>query len=298
MTDTALETTLDEDILRQWIGRPETRAGVIHAEPAQRMQSLLDREASLSDGDALPPLWTWLYFLDNPRERVLEPDGRTVLGGFLPPVALPRRMWAGGRFRFAAPLRIGEAAERTSEIADVRVKQGRSGTLCFITARHTYSVGGETRIEEEHDMVYRADPAPDDPAPAPPQAPIPGPGDAIVGRVVTPSPLMLFRYSALTYNGHRIHYDREYCREVEGYPNLVVHGPLTATLLADLALQSNPHGALRSFDYRATSPLYDDALFRIRARRAAEADAALATWNLWAENADGGLAMEATAAFD
>ncbi|MEQ8664995.1 MAG: MaoC family dehydratase N-terminal domain-containing protein [Rhodospirillales bacterium] len=288
------DPTLDEDILRQWIGRAETRACVIDAEPARRMQATLDRQPGLSDGDALPPLWTWFYFLDNPRDRTLERDGRTVLGDFLPPVALPRRMWAGGRFRFEAPLRLGEAAERTSEIADVRVKQGRTGALCFITARHTYGVGGETRITEEHDMVYRADPGPNDPRPAPPAAPKAQPGDAIVGRVVTPTPLILFRYSALTFNGHRIHYDRDYARDVEGYPDLVVHGPLTATLLADLALQAEPHGRLAAFDYRAVSPLYDDGPFRIRARRAVDE---AGTWDLWAENASGGLAMTATATF-
>lgn len=285
------ETTLDETVLRQWIGRTGTRHATVDAEPARRMQAMLDRDPALGPGDALPPLWTWLYFQDNHQACRLERDGRTVFGDFLPPVALPRRMWAGGRFRFEAPLVIGDAAEKRSEIADVRVKQGRTGTLCFITARHTYASGGSVRIVEEHDMVYRADPAPDDPAPVPPAPPETPHGGAVLSRTVTPGAVMLFRYSALTYNGHRIHYDRDYARNVEGYPNLVVHGPLTATLLADLALQAEPLGTLAAFDYRAVSPLYDDRPFSVHAGTAGDG------LRLWAETPDGGLAMQATATF-
>ncbi len=288
------DLTTDEAILRQWIGRTETCTATVDAEPARRMQALLDREPTLADGDALPPLWTWLYFQDNHRAGVLERDGRTVLGDFLPPVALPRRMWAGGRFRFDGPLTIGEAASKTSEIADVTVKQGRTGTLCFITARHSYhAADGSVRIAEEHDMVYRADPDPDAPQPEPPAAPQKSHKDAAHVRTVTPTEVMLFRYSALTYNGHRIHYDRDYCRTVEGYPNLVFHGPLTATLLADLALEVGGGKPLASFDYRAVSPLFDDRPFTLHARPDDEAGAL----DLWAANPDGRLAMTAQARF-
>jgi len=280
-----MDLTTDEATLRQWIGRTLERDDVIAAEPARRMQATLDREPDLGDGDALPPLWTWFYFIDNHPAGRLERDGRTVFGDFLPPVALPRRMWAGGRFRFHGPLTIGEPASRRSEIADVRIKEGRTGTLCFITAKHAYGQQGKTVIEEEHDMVYRADPAPDDPTPTPPTAP----GDADISRTVTPSALMLFRYSALTFNGHRIHYDREYARNVEGYPNLVFHGPLTATLLADLAVEAMDGRPLASFDYRAISPLYDDRVFTIHAKRDGDG------LSLWAANPDGKLAMTAQA---
>ena len=283
--------TTDETVLRQWIGRSETRTGRIDAEPGRRMQALLDREPSLVDGDALPPLWTWFYFLDNHRVGVLERDGRTVLGDFLPPVSLPRRMWAGGRFRFERPLLIGESGRKVSEIADVRVKEGRTGTLCFITALHKYTgADGSLCITEEHDMVYREDPSPDSPKPSPPTAP----KGATASRTISPNELMLFRYSALTYNGHRIHYDREYCRKVEGYPDLVFHGPLTATLLANLAVETGDGRTLVEFDYRAVSPLYDTADFTIHAKLSEDDVSVL---DLWAINPDGGLAMTARALF-
>jgi len=284
------DLTTDEAVLRQWVGRTETREARIDAELARRMQAMLDREPSLGAGDALPPLWTWLYFQDNHRASKLERDGRTVFGDFLPPVALPRRMWAGGRFQFDAPLVLGEMASKVSEIADVRVKQGRTGPLCFITARHEYrNADGASCITEEHDMVYRADPSPDDVAPEPPEAP--DPAGATLSRTVTPDELMLFRYSALTYNGHRIHYDRDYCRDVEGYPDLVVHGPLTATLLADLAVEA-AGAPLASFDYRAVSPLYCPTPFTIHAKPAGDEDGGL---KLWAITPAGGLAMTARA---
>ena len=283
--------TTDESVVRQWIGRSDTRTGRIDAEPARRMQALLDREPGLVDGDALPPLWTWFYFLDNHRVGVLERDGRTVLGDFLPPVALPRRMWAGGRFRFERPLLIGESGRKVSEITDVRIKEGRTGALCFITARHGYERSdGSLCLTEEHDIVYREDPSPNSPKPVPPVAP----KGATVSRTISPSELMLFRYSALTYNGHRIHYDRDYCRMVEGYPDLVFHGPLTATLLADLAVEAGGRRPLVAFDYRAVSPLFDTADFTIQAKPAENEEAAL---DLWAVNPDGGLAMTARALF-
>lgn len=278
------DQTTDEATLRTWIGRSIERDDLIAVEPARRMQATLDRPPTLTDGDALPPLWNWFYFLDAHAAGVLERDGRTVLGDFLPPVALPRRMWAGGRFTFSGDLQIGQMGSRRSEIADVRVKQGRTGPLCFITARHTYTQQGEVRIIEEHDMVYRADPSPDDPKPTPPEPP----SGSEIRRTITPSEVMLFRYSALTFNGHRIHYDREYARTVEGYPDLVFHGPLTATLLAELALEHGG-GALATFDYRAVSPLFDTRSFSIHAKRDGDG------LTLWAENPDGKLAMTAAA---
>ena len=227
------ELTTDENILRQWIGRTEHRDGIIDAEPARRMQALLDHDPVLGPGDSLLPLWTWLYFPENHKTSILARDGRTVPGNFLPPVSLPRRMWAGGRFCFNRPLIIGAHVSKTSEIIDIRVRQGRSGMLCLITARHRFATGEGICITEEHDMVYREAPSPN----APKRILSTPPADADLSRTITPSAVMLFRYSALTYNSHRIHYDRTYCRTVEGYPDLVFYGPLTATLLANLALE-------------------------------------------------------------
>ncbi len=267
--------------LKQWIGRGEEARDLIDARPMRLMQCLLDRPPSAEPGCALPPLWHWLYFSPEAPQGDIGPDGHPRRGGFLPPVDLPRRMWAGGRFRFLKPLRIGEQAEKLSVIKTVSEKLGRSGALCFVTVGHQFRVGGDLRLTEEHDIVYRDNPEPGAPPPSPPQAP----GDAQWTRRIEPDPVMLFRYSALTFNGHRIHYDRAYCREVEGYPGLIFHGPLTATLLLDLVLENLPGVWISEFSFRAVSPLFDTAPFTIAGRR--EDDRV----QLWAANPDGGLAM-------
>ena len=278
---------MDPDILGQWIGKTETRTDTVRAEPANFMEMTLDRDPVLRDGDPLPPLWHWLYFLQSARLGKLGRDGHPALGGFLPPVALPRRMWAGGRLGFPAPLRIGTDATRVSSIKDIGLKQGRTGALCFVTVRHEITADGSLCIWEEHDIVYREDPAPGD---RPPPTPDAG-SDWDVKEAVTPSEVMLFRYSALTFNGHRIHYDRDYSRDVEGHDGLVVHGPLIATLLADLATRNGKGRRLSAFDYRAVSPVYDGQEFFIHARaRDDKTDVA-------AVHVDGKLAMRATAVF-
>jgi 3-methylfumaryl-CoA hydratase len=278
---------LDEDHLRCWIGRSEVVADTIDLRRARLMQATLDREPDLCDGDPLPPLWHWLYFTEVIPQSGLGRDGHAKRGGFLPPVDLPHRMWAGGRLSFAAPLRLGQASTRRSQIADVKVKQGRSGTLCFVTVRHEI-VGehGEACLTEEQDIVYREDPAPDATRPEPPSAP----QGAKRSEVVVPEPVMLFRYSALTFNGHRIHYDRDYCRDVEGYPGLVFHGPLTATLLAAMAQQERDGRPLATFTYRAVSPLFDTNSFRICVKPGDDQGL-----ELWAETPGSRLAMSATA---
>lgn len=283
-----MERTLDPEILSQWIGRSETRSDTIREEPANLMEMTLDRGPVLGDGDPLPPLWHWLYFLQSAKMGDLGRDGHPALGGFLPPVGLPRRMWAGGRLEFLAPLRVGAQATRVSSIRDVKLKQGRTGALCFVTVRHEVSSGGTLCLWEDHDIVYREDPTPGDTAPAPPKAA----SDWDATEDISPSEVMLFRYSALTFNGHRIHYDRNYAREAEGHQGLVVHGPLIATLLADLALRRGNGKALRAFTYRAVSPVYDQHEFSIRVR--AEGRGAL---TLAAAQSSGALAMQATADF-
>ncbi len=285
------ERTSDEAVLKSWIGRSQTRTDSLNANQARLMQATLDLPVELNTGDPLPALWHWIYFPEGGRLSELGRDGHSQLGGFLPPVALPRRMWAGGRVTFETPLVLGEVYTRTSIIQDVTAKQGRSGELCFVTVRHDIADRDQRiAVREEHDIVYREDPKPGS-KPPPLQPP---PADFAYTDTVTPSAVMMFRYSALTFNGHRIHYDRPYSCEVEGYPGLVFHGPLTATLLAGLAVKNNSDGILDTFSFRALAPLFDDKAFEIRGIPNPHEPK---VQSLWAETPDGGLAMSATATF-
>lgn len=285
-----MDKSLDPDFLSQWVGKTETAHDVIAPKPTHLMEMTLDRQPSLAEGDPLPSLWHWIYFLSSAPMSGLGRDGHPAVGGFLPPVGLPRRMWAGGRFTFASPLPIGAQATKLSTIDKVALKEGRSGPLCFVTVRHQVSVRGEECFTEEHDIVYREDPAPGSPTPKP-TAP---PEDATVSETIIPSEVMLFRYSALTFNGHRIHYDLDYCRDVEGYPGLVFHGPLTATVLAGLAERSAGK-ALRRFSFRAVSPLFHTAPFGIHGKLSEHGSGS--GMSLWATTPDGHLAMSAEATF-
>ncbi|QUJ77918.1 MaoC family dehydratase N-terminal domain-containing protein [Sulfitobacter albidus] len=251
------------------------------------MQMTLDRDATLDDGMALPALWHWLYFLETAPLSGLGRDGHPAKGGFLPPVALPRRMWAGGRLGFMRPLVLGEEARKISTIRAVTPKNGRSGPLCFVTVRHEIAGPDGPALWEEHDIVYRADPAPGPPAATPTD---PVGADWETTRQIVPSEVMLFRYSALTFNGHRIHYDRDYATGVEGHAGLVVHGPLIATLLADLAT-SRRGDRMRAFSFRAVAPVFDTAPFTLHARGDGPRE------ELAAATAEGRIAMRATATF-
>ena len=276
------------DDLKAWIGRSETRQDLFGPTPVAALAATLDHlPRETAPGTPLPPLWHWLYFLPLHRAGELGPDGHAKLGGFLPPVPLPRRMWAGSRFEFLSTLRVGDAAERVSTIEDVQVKQGRSGPLVFVTVRHEVFTNGSTApaLREWHDIVYRAARQPGD---AEPTAP-PAPQEAQFVREWVPDEVLLFRYSALTFNGHRIHYDRRYVTEVEGYPGLVVHGPLIATLLLDLLHHEWPGAALTSFRFKALRPTFDGRPMRVCGRR--EGDAV----HLWAQDHEGGLTMDASA---
>ena len=278
--------TLDIDHLRSWIGRSEKLDDAATAAPPRALTATLDRDDAPGAGAALPPCWHWLYFLPMARQSQIGPDGHPLRGGFLPPVPLPRRMWAGSRIDFHAPLRVGQALSRTSHIEDVRLKQGRSGPLVFVNVRHEIRADGALAISERHDIVYRGLAAPGDPAPAG----VAAPADAMWTRRIVPDDVLLFRYSALTFNGHRIHYDRRYVTEVEGYPGLVVHGPLIATLLLDLLRRELPDAAVTQFSFKALSPIFDIAPFQLCGRR----DSAQ-TVTLWACTPEGNLAMEASA---
>ena len=276
--------------LQSWIGRSETSADVVTAAPYAALSATLDRPAARPpDGAPLPPLWHWLYFLPLYRESEVGPDGHARRGDFLPPVPLPRRMWAGSQFEFRQPLRVGEAISRISTIAAVDEKSGRSGPLVFVKVRHEVRRNGDAglAIVETHDIVYRE--AQRAGALAPP--PAAAPDAAAWEREVVPDAVLLFRYSALTFNSHRIHYDRRYVTETEGYPGLVVHGPLLATLLLDLLGERRPDATVTGLSFRASSPLFDTHPFYVCGQPAGDG----ATVRLWARDHRGGLAMDATA---
>lgn len=271
-----------------WVGREETHADIIHASAAQAMAATLDRETAPRTGDALPPGWQWMFFNPTARRSGLGADGHPARGGFLPPIELPRRMWAGSRLRYAADLRVGNEAQRRSRIAKVENKVGKRGSLWFVTVEHTTSSRGQTCIVEEQDIVYREATPPG----AEPAAPMRHEDQADWGRDVRPDTTLLFRYSALTFNGHRIHYDQAYARSEEGYPDLVVHGPLTATLLQQFALEQGEGRPLARFEFRGVNPLFVSRSFRLEGRKAEDG-----TLVLWARGPDGELAMSAMASF-
>ena len=281
--------TLDMDHLRQWIGRTEDAEDVATAAPLACLAATLDRDDPEPEtGDPVPPGGHWLYFLPRTRQSDLDQNGHAKKGGFLPPVPFERRMWAGGRIRFLKSLRVGDAIRRQSEILDVALKDGKSGPLVFVVVRHRVSGPGGLAIEEEHDIVYRGDsggrrasrPAPKD-----------SPEDAPWRRVIEPDPVLLFRYSALIFNGHRIHYDRDYVTKHEGYPGLIVHGPLIATLLMDLFRRQCPDVPLSRFDYRAREPIFDLGPFTVAGKPEDNGQRA----SLWALDHLGRVAMTANA---
>jgi len=276
---------LDIEALRAWVGRTETRREVITPAPALGLSACLDHvRPRAGAGEPLPACWHWLYFLDAVPASGLGVDGHALRGGFLPPVSLPRRMWAGSRLNLVAPLRVGDEARKVTRIADVRHRRGRSGDLVFLTLHHAVYANGELAIEEEQELVYRG---PDRGEVAGDAAP--APAAAQWSREVTPDPVLLFRYSALTFNSHRIHYDRAYATGVEGYGSLVVQGPLTATLLLDLLHREMPGAVIAAFEFRAVRPLLEGSPLRLQGR--ADGGDIL----LWALDDSGALAMNARA---
>ncbi|HYD60486.1 MAG TPA: MaoC family dehydratase N-terminal domain-containing protein [Noviherbaspirillum sp.] len=280
--------TLDIQHLQQWIGKTEHRTDQVTPVPYAALSAVLDRDTGLLPaGMPLPPLWHWLYFLPLHKQSEIGEDGHPQRGGFLPPVPLPRRMWAGGRLKFLQDLRVGDAVERTSRVANVDVKEGKSGRLVFLLVQHEIRTASGTAVIEEQDIVYRDMPSPNGHQPAPQFAPALSEWE----RQVTPDEVMLFRYSALTFNDHRIHYDRKYATGTEGYPGLVVHGPLIATLLLDLVRRHRPEAVVREFSFRAVRPLFDIASFDVCGMPSKDGK----TVRLWAKDTDGFLAMEASA---
>ncbi|MEM9580655.1 MAG: MaoC family dehydratase N-terminal domain-containing protein [Pseudomonadota bacterium] len=282
-------TQIDVDHLQSWIGRRRSKRDHLTAFPANALAATLDRDdPGYASGMPLPPLWHWLYFLEIFKLQDAGYDGHAALGGFLPPVPLPRRMWAGSRLRWHRPLMIGAEAEKRSEILSVKHRRGRSGDLVFVTVQHDVLSGGQQCLNEEHDIVYRA--------PAPLDAPVRKPPTAGTGadfsRKIAPSPVLLFRYSALTFNGHRIHYDTPFCKGTEGYEGLVVHGPLLATLMLDALRRHKPGAKLTGFEFRAQAPVFDTEPFHVEGRLTSTASA-----DLWIRRADGAEAMRGAASF-
>jgi 3-methylfumaryl-CoA hydratase len=288
MTQTLDTATLAH--LQTWQGNSEVLQDLITPAPLRALSATLDRDDPLPvQGTDLPPLWHWLFFLPHHRQSEIGPDGHAKRGGFLPPVPLPRRMWAGGRLNWQSPLRVGDAVTRESTIASVTHKSGRTGDLLFVLVKHEVHNAQGVCLTEEHDIVYRPAAQPGDPVPSPTAAP----AKASWQREIAPDDVLLFRYSALTFNGHRIHYDRKYVTEVEGYPGLIVHGPLIATLLVDL-VRRHTDRPLRSFEFKALRPTFECGDQRTL-RVCGEPEADGSTVRLWAQDHEGWLTMQATA---
>jgi 3-methylfumaryl-CoA hydratase len=278
--------TWDLAELQRWIGAKETAQDVLTPALAERFHATLSLEGDApKQGDAAPRLIHFCLCQPAAPMSALGADGHPARGGFLPPVPLPRRMWAGSEIAFHGHLLVGDTVQRTSRVANVVAKEGKTGTLCFVTVDHSITVEGDLRIEDRQTLVYRAlqgAPAAVSPAPAPI-------GDTVA--VVDPSPTLLFRYSAITFNGHRIHYDAPYATGVEGYPGLVVHGPLQATLLLHLASLvggRQPDG----FSFRSLSTLYDGEDMFLNAGKLQDG-----SLSLWTSRAGGPVAMQAEASW-
>jgi itaconyl-CoA hydratase/mesaconyl-C4 CoA hydratase len=267
-----------------WIGRTEETCDHLSANLIRRIAATFG-EPVPADGEALPPLWQWCFFQPAIEEAGLGADGHPARGGFLPPADNRNRMWAGGRVEFFSALRVGSEARRVSTITHVEEKHGRTGALLFVTVQHDYLQDGQLAIREEQDIVYRE--------PSPPKA---GSGEALIAgdwrEDVTPSSTLLFRYSAVTFNGHRIHYDWPYVTETEGYSGLVVHGPLIATLSLRAFCRANPQAVLRRFAYRGLRPLIAPQPFELGGRVSGSGQA-----ELWAGDCNG-VAQRADVQFD
>jgi len=288
------------DDLSAWVGRSQRSTETVDARLVRWLAATLDRADLLDarDGATLPPAWHWAFFNAVEPISALGRDGHPRKGGFLPPTAQPRRMWAGSRLHWHGDLRVGQAVERASTILKCEAKRGRTGDMVLVTVGHQFRAGDALLLDEQHDIVYR-DEASDLERRALAELAAQARAGGVhyerqgeIVREVTVGPVQMFRYSAVTFNGHRIHYDRDYARETEGYPGLVVHGPLIATMLLEfLQAQVAPGRRVERFEFRAIKPTFDIAPFALHAAGPA-ADGSV---SLWSTNNVGAVGMQATA---
>jgi 3-methylfumaryl-CoA hydratase len=285
-------STLDLDDLKRHIGRQQVSTDVATAGPANLLRLALGRpESEFAMGAPVPPGWQILYFLPSFGPAELRPDGSPRDAGVVPPMPLPRRMFAGERMTFHRPIRIGDALRRETELADIALKAGGTGTLVFATVRNRIFAADALAMEEERRTVFREEVKSGEKNQAPRREE--APADVPWRRRVAPDAVLLFRFSALTFNSHRIHYDRAWAMEVEGYPGLVVHGPLTSTLLIDFARDHNPGRTFLTYTTQARAPLFDHGPFELRGRPTPDGRGA----ELWAVTPEGTVSMSAQATF-
>ena len=278
---------IDVSDYENWIGKAQEIEDRLEVSPLNRMAATLNQhQREYSIGEKIPTLWHWLYFLESTPQSMLATDGHAKKGKFLPPINLPHRMWAGSRFSFKKSLKAGDKVIRISRIKNISVKQGKTGTLVFVNIAHEIKANSGLAIIEEHDIVYR-----DNSNPSTAQPPI---KKSVIepdfSEIFKPDPILLFRYSALTFNGHRIHYDRDYVTHVEGYPGLIVHGPLLATLLIDRFHRNNINLRIRSFEFKALHPVFDLNPFKICSTKVGDDNKAA----LWIEDYQHNLCMRAS----
>ena len=288
------------DDLSAWVGRMQRSTETFDARLVRWLAATLDRTDLLDarEGAVLPPAWHWAFFNAVQPLAALGRDGHPKKGGFLPPTAQPRRMWAGSRLDWHGALRVGQAVERVSTILKCEAKRGRTGEMVLVTVGHQFRAGDALLLDEQHDIVYRDEAGAEERRALGELAAQARAGTVRfertgeIVREVTVGPVQMFRYSAATFNGHRIHYDRDYARDVEGYPGLVVHGPLIATLLLEfLQAQVAPGRPVERFEFRAMKPTFDIAPFALHAARPA-ADGSV---SLWSTNNVGAVGVQATA---
>jgi len=281
-----LAEKLDLDHLRQWIGRSTEASDIVTTQLVKGLRATLFQEiGEPKRGDAAPFTTHWCLAQPVFPMSMLGPDGHPTRGGFLPPVPLPRRMWAGGELEFLDALRVGDDTKRASRIADVTMKTGSTGALCFVSVEHVVSTPRGIAIRERQDIVYRdISTTPSAAAKASAPAPV-----AKHRETHLSDPVLLFRYSALTFNGHRIHYDRDYVTKVEGYPGLIFHGPLQAALIAEFAAKLHDGRPPKKFSYRGVQPLFEGSEFSVNANDTT------AGMELWTANAEGQPTMKGTA---
>ena len=270
---------------KQWVGRKQLVADRIHEAPLHAMRATLDGIQSCPQKQAVPDLWHWLFFIDRPSQSQLALDGHEKRGNFMPPVSLPRRMWAASQLQFHTPLFVGDPVRRESVIESIDSKQGKSGSLVFVTIDHRIHTGSALAISEKQTIVYREHSSGGNSAG---KRPI---GKADFEKTIHPSTLLLFRYSALTFNSHRIHYDREYACKEEGYPGLVVHGPLLAILLLGALHEHCPDSVVAGFEFRARKAVFDLAPFRVCGQFPKQDGQT----KLWIADSEGDLCMQAEA---